>query len=217
MRTNIIIVLMVSAATSMLGCGSNATDEQIGKMCKNSAVITGHMQGASVEEAVANVEEDFKFKEQKLKDDLARDLQGWDDVTAQKLADLEKAPLQPPVEESEAAEDSEDKKEAKKEDKEEKTIEELKQEREEQKKAILEDAEKKKQEIKDQYTPDFEKHEPRKARAIKEATEMAEKRKAKAEKAVQECIAKAKASELSAETADCRIKATTEKELNDCE
>jgi hypothetical protein len=204
MRTNIIIVLMVSAATSMLGCGSNATDEQIGKMCKNSAVITGHMQGASVEE-------------QKLKDDLARDLQGWDDVTAQKLADLEKAPLQPPVEESEAAEDSEDKKEAKKEDKEEKTIEELKQEREEQKKAILEDAEKKKQEIKDQYTPDFEKHEPRKARAIKEATEMAEKRKAKAEKAVQECIAKAKASELSAETADCRIKATTEKELNDCE
>lgn len=220
MRKKTIIAFSVLMAAPLIGCGSKATDEQIDKMCRNSAEIEGHMQGASVEEAVKNVEEEWAFKEKKLKEDLARDLQGWDDVLEQKLADLEKAPLQPPPEEEQADEDADKKdKKAKKGKKEEKepTLEELKQQREDQKKAILEDAEKKKQEIQDQYKPDFEKHEPRKARAVKEAREIAEKRKAKADKAIEECIANYKKNGVAAETAECRIKATSKKEWNDCE
>ena len=150
-------------------------------------------------------------KEKKLKEDMNRDIQGWDDVVAQKLAELDKAPLEP------ADTDAKDEKKGKSKKEKKKTEEDLLKEREDQKKAIVDDAEKKKQAIRDQFAPDFEKHEPRKQRAIREAKEMAQKRKEKADKAVQECLSENKTAGLSAEVAACRINAKSQKDWAECQ
>ena len=217
MKRNILLVTIAFLAMCMSGCSSKATDDQVVQMCKNGAEVKGFLQGASVEEAAARVEEEWAFKKKKNEEDLARDLKGWDDVLAKKLADLENPPPPPPepAPEEESEEEDTEEKEAEEEE-EEKTPEEIAQEKEERKKEILAEAQKAKDEIKKGYAPDFEKHESRKQRALKEAKESAERRLKKANKAIEKCIAKYKKMELSQDLATCRIQAKTQKDWNLC-
>ncbi|MCP4603142.1 MAG: hypothetical protein GY847_21950 [Proteobacteria bacterium] len=217
MKKKVIFVLLTLIAGSSFGCSSPATDEQIDKMCKNLAEITGKMRGTSEEEEVAKAEEEHQFKEKQLKDELARDLGGWDDVYKQKFADFEKAKEQEKALAENAQEEKSEAEEAEEAEEEEKTPEEKEKERQEKKKKLAEEYEKKKQETQDQFEKYFQKLKPDKERAIRKAKEYVESRKKKADKAIKKCAAKAKEEGVTGEVADCRIKADSEDSyLNAC-
>lgn len=180
MKNKILTVLTAIAASQMLGCCSRATDEKIDGMCRHLIELRADLKGASEEEAIAGVEEEFKLKEQKLQEEMARDLKGLDDVLAQKISDL--------------GNDEEIKPE----------------EKEERKKKLAEDTEKKKQEMKDQFAPDFRRLGPEKRQALRIAKSLSKDKRERADKLFKECVAQYKAEEISEKEADCRLMAISE-------
>ncbi len=205
MKKEAIIVLFALTVTSLaFGCGNKATDEQINKMCANQAELTGEMRGTSEKEEIVRIEEEHKVKEQKLKDELARDLKGWDDVVKQRIANLEKEEEKTPKEKEGTEEE------------EEKTPEEKAKEKEDKKKEILEDSKKKKQALKDAAEPFFKKLKPNKERAIRKVKEYVKERQQKAQKYLKKCAAKAKKEGVTEEIANCRINTVRKEKYSAC-
>ncbi|MCP4680187.1 MAG: hypothetical protein GY854_32770 [Deltaproteobacteria bacterium] len=202
MKRIITAILISCASVLTLGCASKATDEQIGEMCKKKLELTGESRGTSEEEALAKIEEEFKFKAQKMKDDVARDLKGWDDVHKQQLADLEKQEFVPLTEE-----------EAKEREEPVKTSEEMK---EEKKQKLLASYEKNKKMLKEEFEKFFNKLGPQKEIAVRKAKEYTAERQEKAAKALEKCLAKTKEEEITEEVAKCRAQADAKDKYRAC-
>ena len=83
-----IVALLASSALLAAGCASSASDAKLEAMCAHLFELRG---GAvpSEAEVVAEVEEDFAAKKKHLEDWKARDMKGWDEELAEKLAEAE--------------------------------------------------------------------------------------------------------------------------------
>ncbi len=202
MKKIVTTMLIAFASTLILGCASKATDQQTGEMCKKKLELTGESRGTSEDEALAKIEEEFKFKAQKMKDDVARDLKGWDDVHKQQLLDLEKQEFAPLTEE-----------EAKERGVSVKTPEEMK---EEKKQKLLAGYEKNQKTLNEEFETFFNKLGPQKEIAIRKAKEYTAERQEKAAKALEKCLAKAKREEVTEEVAKCRAQADTKDKYKAC-
>ncbi len=203
MKRAIVVAILMSTNTWMLGCSAKATDDQINKMCQNWLEITGVLRGTSDEAEVAKLDEEFSFKEKQLKEEMDRDLQGLDDVLAQRLAELEKQQIEPPKDEEQEKTPEEPVK----------TPEELKEDR---KNAVKADIEKKKKAIRDQFEPMIEKLGPQKEIRINKAKEYTSERRAEADEALEKCLAKTKKEAVTEEVATCRAAADRKEHYNAC-
>jgi hypothetical protein len=197
MKKFILAVLPILIGVFMLCCSSPASDEQIKGMCQNLAQLSGELRGTSEEEATAKINAEYDFKENKFKEELARDLKGMDDVLTQKLADLGKAEVQ-------MADDAET----------EKTPEKMK---EEMKKSIIADIDKKKEALEEEFGPLFKVLGPQRKHAIKESKKYTAKRKQAADKFLAKCNAEAVKEAVSAATAKCRTKADGKDHYHACQ
>ncbi len=81
--------LAVLVVTQGMGCASKATDDQLETMCDHLLEISGDKRGTKEEDEVTRIEEEYAVKEKNLKDEMARDLKGMDDVLTQKRSDVE--------------------------------------------------------------------------------------------------------------------------------
>jgi colicin import membrane protein len=66
-----------------------ATDDEITKMCDSLVRLRGEVDGSSAEELAKTTKERIDREEKRLKDWKARDMKGWDDELAAKLAATE--------------------------------------------------------------------------------------------------------------------------------
>ncbi len=74
-----------------VSCAEKATQDECKKMCENLGRLRDDINTSTEKERIAKVEQSFKKEEKRLKDWLAKDLKGWDDELAGKLAELKKA------------------------------------------------------------------------------------------------------------------------------
>jgi hypothetical protein len=209
MRKGILLGLIALIAAPGFGCKAKATDEQLDEMCRHLLEISGDMRGTAEKEEVSRIEEEYQKKEKDLKEEMARDLKGMDDVLAQKLADLEAGkdvtiPTEDKGEEGDAAEESTGKKKKKNAP----TVEdeEAPLSKEDTIKAINADIEKKKKEITDQFERLIEVLGPQKKYAIRDAVKYVEKRKKQADDTLKKCLEDVKKREITEEKYQCRMK-----------
>ena len=81
--------LLLLASAVVTGCMAKATDQEIQTMCENLVKLRGEVNTDPEEKLIADVKESFQREEKRLKDWKARDLKGWDDELAAKLAATE--------------------------------------------------------------------------------------------------------------------------------
>lgn len=199
MRTTFVSMLVLLGCGTLLGCEESATEDQIAKMCENLADLRGELRGSDVEAEVGKIQAEWDVKEQALKEDLAKDLKGQDDVLALKIKDIE-AGNGEPLPEVDTDSDGEP-------EEQELTPEEVKAKQKELAEALIA---KRKAEVEKGYAGDFEKLPRRRDREIGEAREAAEKKRAKADKTIADCVAQYQKEGLSKEAAQCRIDAKSE-------
>lgn len=197
MRLTVTAMFLALSACAFAGCSSPASSEQLEKMCDKSLDLNGTLRGTSEEEEVGRVEEEYARKEKDLKDEMARDLKGLDDVLAAALEDLKAEEIELTEEEAEAG----------------KTPEEVREERIAAKKA---DIDKKKQPIIEQFERLIEVLGPQKKVQVKKAKEYAAKRRKEADEARAECVSDSEAKGVSGDLAVCRIGAGTQDEYDAC-
>jgi hypothetical protein len=211
MRKGTLLGLVALIAAPGFGCKAKATDEQLEEMCKHLLEISGDMRGTSEKEEVSRVEEEYQKKETDLKEEMARDLKGMDDVHAQKLADIEagkdvvEAPAEDQDEEGEAAGEKEKAGKTKKKKDAPKAEEEAPLSKEDKIKAANEDIEKKKKEITDQFERLIKVLGPQKTYALRDARKYVAKRKKQADETLKKCIEDVKKRDITEEKYQCRM------------
>jgi hypothetical protein len=186
MRHGSLVIGMGLLALGMLACSEPATQEQIDEMCNHLMYLKGYDSRTSVETELATIKKEYEFKEQKLKDDLARDEKGYDDVLTQKISKIEKDP------ELEA------------------------EEKEEQIAAAREDTATKKQPLREQLEKDLTHLGFKKNKILEDTKIEVTGRKERLDKTLAECLAQAGKEELTAEKVQCRIDAVSEKVYDSC-
>lgn len=194
MRHTVIAVVggLLAAAA---GCSTPATDAQLEGMCRKRVELEGGLRGTSEEEEVARIEEEYAVKERKLKEEMARDLKGLDDVLEQALRDIEASEPVP-------AEGDEGK-----------SPEQL---REEARAAQRASVEEKKKPIVEQFERLLELLGPQKGFQIENQKKYVAKNRKKAEQAIAGCVAEAKAEGVAAPVAECRAAAKTMADYSAC-
>jgi hypothetical protein len=85
-----VLATLSLAALYAAGCVPSATDDELKQMCENLVKLRGDIDDSSEKALIAAEEERFKKEAIRLKDWKARDLKGWDDELAAKLAEVEK-------------------------------------------------------------------------------------------------------------------------------
>lgn len=189
---------MAVAAGWILGCEAKATDEQLQAMCKNMLELKGTMRGTDEAKEAARVAEEYRIKEENNKKEMARDLQGMEDVRAQKMKDIE-AGQAPPLSEEEAKD---------------LTPEQIK---EAQIKKAEEIIKKREKEITEEAERLLAKLGPQKEYAIRDAKKYAAKRLKEAKEAETGCIEAAKQKGVTEKVATCRAQAQSVDDYKTCQ
>ncbi|MBN2341763.1 MAG: hypothetical protein JXX29_10865 [Deltaproteobacteria bacterium] len=83
------VLLVFLAMFGAIGCEPAATDDELKQMCVNLSVVRGEEQVPKSAELTAKVEADFTTKEKNLLAWKAKDMRGWDEELAAKLAKLD--------------------------------------------------------------------------------------------------------------------------------
>lgn len=77
------------SAVCFLACGPAATEDECRQMCENLENLRGKIDTSSEQDLLKRVEEKFASEKKRLEDWKARDLKGWDEELAAKIAALE--------------------------------------------------------------------------------------------------------------------------------
>ena len=89
MKKDVLTTLSVVVLFAV-GCIPKATDDELKQMCESLVKLRGEIDLSSEKELIAAEEERFRKEAIRLKEWKARDMKGWDDELAAKLAEVEK-------------------------------------------------------------------------------------------------------------------------------
>lgn len=180
-------------------CTPDATEQELKAMCENLVELRGEVKLIKLDEAIAEVEEDFAQREKNNKRAAEMEKEDWDVELEAKLKEM-RAAMDAGASEDEDEDEEEEEKPT-----------------EEDIQALKEKYEAKKVETDKRYAERAKEFGPDKELGLKAVREKAEKAKAVFDKAVDECLAEAKQEAVTQPVAQCRAKATSRDEYwNKC-
>jgi hypothetical protein len=94
-----VTIAVVCVAALAVSCVTQATDQEIGEMCKTLVGLRGEVDTKSLDELTARIEDDYAQRAKRMEGSKAREIEMWDKELAAKLKEAEGAEEKPGEEE----------------------------------------------------------------------------------------------------------------------